>query len=282
MKSFYLFLLIPIMTLSQSADSLQFSTRFYDAVDQYVLLNSDDKNYSLGFVYIDEQAGFTFNWEGNTLKMTSTGLVLQDKVDENLNMKVRLEPNWQLVHPLSNEEVVSLGLPEQPEWLEVYKANSDTNDYQLAIGYFYNHVGASIHAISYLENVYNDDPSFRNVIFELSYAYNATKQFDKAIAMLEKALKEEPKLLIYKELGYSYLNTKNYEKSVEAYSKGLELEGTDQMKAEMALPIAQHFFNVGDEKEFKKWSKLSKKYSKKIPQFLQYLNYWNENFKVKK
>ena len=54
---------------------LNFNTEFYDAVDKWIALNKEgnDTTYVVGFIYIDQQAGFTFDYESEFI-VTEKGL----------------------------------------------------------------------------------------------------------------------------------------------------------------------------------------------------------------
>jgi tetratricopeptide (TPR) repeat protein len=259
--------------------SLKFETQYYDAVDKWVAFDKEqsDSTYIFGFIYIDEYAGFTFNYESD-FKITEKRL---EKIPREMvgYMKTRLEPNTANVHILNDEEVKQLGLPEQPDWLIYYKSNEDEVSYLTRIGYHFNHVGASKNAIQPLLKAYNIEPHFKGLEFELAYAYNATKNFEKAIEILTKAIKNDPKdFWFLRELGFAYVNLGNLEKAEETYIKGIALSDNKNQKAEMAVNMAQGYFKTKNKLKFDEWAKITKQHTDEGSMFDKYINYWTENW----
>ena len=261
---------------------LKCTTKYYDAVDKWVAFDktAGDSTYMLGFIYIDEEAGFTFNYESRFVIMNNSLKKLPSILAANeTGLKVRLSRNAANVAVLSDEEVEQLGLPEVPGWLKHYKANENENSYLVKIGYLYNGVGASHNAIEPLLKVYEKEPHFQGLEFELAYAYNATRNFDKAITVLNKAIENNPKNFgYYRELGFAFKNQNKLDDAEKAYLQGIKLSADKSQKAEMAVNMAQSYFQVKNKPKFKEWAKLTKKYADKNSQFLQYIKYWEENW----
>lgn len=264
MKQTLLLLLLCNFIFAQEPQTeLVFNTPYYEAVDQWVVLpKTDDGTYSYGFIYIDQQAGFTFNYE-KRLRITDKGIVnVENDELKSSSFKIRLDLNYPKIAVLSKAQQEVLQLPAEPEWLATYKADEHTAAYKLQIGYIYNHVGASHKAIQPLEEVYAIDSEFRNTAFELGYAYNAIKEYAKAQLVLEKALEtHHDDVLLIKELGYTLWNSGKLEKADEVYRKGIALDTEDIYKAEMAINMAQaYYFNKNKEK-FKEWAALTRTYA---------------------
>jgi len=275
-KLLFLTILVSNYCIGQS---LKFETKYYDAVDKWVAFDKEesDSTYIFGFIYIDEQAGFTFNYETD-FKITEKGL---EKIPREMvgYMKTRLEPNTAHVHILNNEQVKQLDLPEQPDWLKFYKSNEDDISYLRKVGYLFNHVGASKNAIEPLLKAYNIEPHFKGLEFELAYAYNATKNFEKAIEILTKAIKNDPKNFWFlRELGFAYLNLGNLEKAEETYIKGIALSDNKNQKAEMAVNMSQGYFKTKNKPKFDEWAKITKQHTDEGSMFDKYINYWTENW----
>ncbi|MCL2101861.1 MAG: hypothetical protein FWH22_09145 [Fibromonadales bacterium] len=255
------------------AIELEFTTKFYDAVDKWVAFGKKgDSAYGIvGFIYIDEEAGFTLNTE----------LTLDTEV-EDVVVKYRLGRNTADVAILPDKEIERLGLPKVPDWLEIYKANENKNSYLVQMGYFYNHVGASHNAIEPLLKAYNKEPHFKRLEFELAYAYNATKDFDKAIAVLNKAIENDSKnYLLYKELGFSFIHKDKLDEAEKAYLQGIELITEESQKviaAEMAINMANSYFQTKNKPKFEKWAELTKKYAEEDSIFYYYINRFEENW----
>jgi len=186
-------------------DDLKFETKYYNAVDTWVAFpkkNSESK-YFYGFIYIDQVAGFTFNIESQ-FEIKNNQLI-NDTPDKNGQTKVRLGPKTLPVHILTNQEIAKLNLPSKPKWLDVYKSGENTVSYMTDIGNHYNHAGASQRALPYLEKAYTINSKYKGLEFELAYAYNATEKYEKAIKILNEALKDSDiEDFLLKELAFSY------------------------------------------------------------------------------
>ena len=61
---------------------LEFTEKFYDAVDKWVAFDTGtgDSTYVVGFIYVDIQAGITFNYESK-FRITNDGfkIIPEDK-----------------------------------------------------------------------------------------------------------------------------------------------------------------------------------------------------------
>jgi tetratricopeptide (TPR) repeat protein len=266
-------------------------TRFYEAVDRWVAFDVDSA-YMVGFIYMDEQAGFTFHFEAMYLK-TKDGLKRKSgKLDGSI-VKHRLGGNTPDVIMFLEKQVEELGLPKVPEWLHLYKKNENENSYLVGMGYSYNHVGASHKAIEPLLKVYNKEPHFKGLEFELAYAYNATGDFEKAIEVLNKAIKNEPKnFWFYRELGFSLLNQNKIDDAEKIYMKGIELSTKQEQQAEvaynlstkkeqqaeMAYNMAYNYFKAKNKPKFEKWAKLTKQYAETNSEIHRRINYFQENW----
>jgi len=279
------FILISNIGFAQNnLTSLKFDTKYFDAVDKWVAFpkKDTDSTYSYGFIYLDNQAGFTFNYE--------TKFIIKEEQLKNIkkdsssigSMKYRLEPNTSLVSVLNKEQISILELPEVPDWLSIYKTNSDKVNYNKNEGYHYNHVGSSNLALKPLLKAYDIEPHYDGLEFELSYAYNALKQFEKAIPILEKAIKNNPKnFYFYRELGYSYKNLNKIKKAEKTYLKGIKASDNDFEKSEMAVNMTQSYFELRNKEKFDEWAKLTRKYAEKGSKYTQFIDHYEENWDKK-
>jgi len=260
------FLLISSIAFAQSdTTELKFNTKYYNAVDRWIAFpkKEADTTFTLGFIYLDEQAGFTFDYHSRFLE-TDNGLKILPREFE-AGLKSRLSRNTINVAVLSEKQVSELELPNVPEWLEVYKEDSDKVRYLKNIGFHYNAVGASNLALEPLTKAFEIEPHFNGLEFELAYAYNALGQFDKAIPVLESAIENDNEnFLFYRELGFSYKNLEQIEKSEKIYRQGIELTKDKAQKGEMAVNMAQSYFQLKDKAKFREWAKLTENIQKKV------------------
>jgi len=236
---------------------LSFETPFYEAVDQWVLYPASGEHaYSLGFIYVDRSAGFTFDYE--------TRLVLENEKLINPNperqkeafVKSRLERNSANVHILSEEQLNELNLTT-PKWLEVYKRNSDTEGYQIDIASWYNNAGGSEIALGILKELFENNKTDGKLLFELSYAYNALGRHPEALEVLEIALQvNDTEELYYKEKLYAYAMLVDFEAAKKWYAIYLKKTKSYRYRSEIVYNLAYSHFLGKDLKGFNYWRKL--------------------------
>lgn len=282
--------LIPILILlaniyigQSQTTSLNFNTKYFEAVDKWVAFPKKevDTTYTFGFIYLDNQAGFTFNYESN-FQIKEDTLVAIPKDTTYGFLKYRLEPNTSLVALLNAAQCKQLGLPEKPEWLTAYKADNEDAAFLTNQGYHYNHVGASHLALQSLLKAYGIEPHFKGLEFELAYAYNALGQFEKSIPILEKAIENNPNdFYFFRELGYTYINLNRVEDAEETYRKGIKISNNDFEKSEMAINMAQYYFHLRNKKKFDEWAKITRKYAEKGSRYNQFIDLFEKEWDKK-
>lgn len=262
---------------------LKFDTKYYNAVDKWVAFpkRDSDSTYVYGFIYLDYQAGFTFNYE-TKFQMKGHELINIKKDSTVGFMKYRLKPNTSLVSVLTENQISKLNLPREPEWLSIYKERSDQVDYLKQLGYHFNHVGACKQALEPLLKAYKIKPHFDGLEFELAFAYNHLKQFEKTIPILEKAIENNPKnYYFYRELGYSYLGLNKIDKAEKIYLQGIKMSDNDFEKSEMSVNMAQAYFKVKNKMKFNEWAELTNKYAKENSQYAKYIEHFEKNWNKK-
>ena len=277
MKQFlFILFILPTLCFSQGNKSgLDFSTAFYDCVDKWVALPTDEtKHYSFGFVYFDLQAGLTFQW-GGFFDTDENGKAINIEKDSTSSVKIRIERGMlQETAILPQEKLDALGLKDPPKWLIHYKKyDEELPENLVQTGYHYNHVGASKQALVFLEKAKEINPKTENLTFELCYAYNELGQFSKSIVYLHDELKEDSKNpLLYREIGYAYVFSEQADIAEKYYKKGLKLTDDNFMKSEMGIMMAQGFLAEGNFKKYNKWAAITRKYATKNSPFLEMLD----------
>jgi len=276
----HLLFLIPAIGFSQNTN-LKFDKKYYECEDKWVAFpkSETDSTYSFGFIYLDEQAGFTLNLESQ-FTVEPSGKLKGFPKDTTSNIKLRLEPNLKLVAIIPDHQVAELNLPIEPDWLHFYKDTEDTIKSLVARGWHYNHVGAPNLGLKFLEQAHKINSKYDGLAFELAFAYNATSQYKKALPFIQQAIKNEPdNYLLYRELGFTQINMNDIKAAESTYEIGIKKSDDNYQKSEMAVNMAQAFYNLGDKKKFKKWEKITKQYAEKDSDFLEYLKLWGKELK---
>lgn len=277
MKTFFslCFLILFSHIFSQTLNT---DTEYYDAVDKWVAISVEDslknQKHIYGFIYIDSEAGFTFEVGKYFQENASGKYELENPNDTTDNsIKFRIPIQWGKVALLSDQRLRELNLPKVPDWLKHYKEDEKTSNYLLSIGYFYNHVGASHHAISPLLQANSMDAGLQGLSFEIAYAYNAMQEFDKAIPFLNSAIQKSPSdCFLYRELLYSYRHSGKLEKAEDTYNQALNGCKNTTAVAEMGVNMAQAYYLEKNEPKFQFWLAEARKHAQKGSQYDDFLN----------
>jgi len=270
MRSILFILALLVLTNASAQTGFTYNKRFVQSEDKWVAFSAPkDSSHIFGFIYIDAQAGLTFDYTGN-FTIAADGKLIPGKPLENGSYKVRLQPNNVQVAWIPAERYAELGIKDPPDWLHNYKETKDSIGRMVRWGYYYNHWNESAKALTYLERAYELDPDYEGLEFELSYAYNALERFQDAITVLTKAIPKKPdNCLYYKELSYAQIHLDLVSDADLACQKGMEFCPDDAMKCEIAYNIAYRYFKVRDKANFERWKKEVKKYGTEGSQFTE-------------
>ena len=279
-KHFYSILIATLFgTFHLKAQTVfQFNTKFYDAIDKWVVFPKSDKDslYSFGFIYLDVMAGPTFQYEG---RINAGGKVLEkikDPTTKTSSLKYRLGPNTNVIHVLSDLETKQLDLKPEPDWLATYKSG-DKISYQAALGSMYNANGKPDIALGILEKTYSKDKKNEKLLFELAYSYNALNRYNDAIRVLSEALKVQPNNgLFYKELVYAYAKVDKLDAAEKTYKDFIDKAINKEYRYETAYNLVYTYFLKADKEKFEKWAAEVEKSNK--PQFVKNIEAMRKNW----
>jgi len=256
--------------------ALKFNQRFTKCERKWVVISKADtaKNYLYGFIYIDSQAGFTFDMKG-TFVINSNGQYIGDTtLSKNRSIKYRIAQNWRNVALLPPSRFKELHIKPQPAWIKYYYNYTDTIQHNYRWGFIYNDAGQSDTALTYLLQAYKLKSHYPGLEFELIFAYNALAQYDDAIKVLESAVQNDPKnTLFYRELGYAYLKKALYDKSIAYFKQGLDIctDKQNDTKAEIAINMAQDYKLLGNDAEYKEWGQKAKAWASAGSQLYKFI-----------
>ena len=249
----YFFIIIFLFGTKLNAQtSLTFDKRFVESEDKWVAFKQDkDSSYAYGFIYIDEQAGLTLNYEGN-FKIISGKFV--PKKLESANMKVRLEPNNVLVAFIPENRFQELEISEVPEWLKYYKNDTNSVERLYRWGFLYNGWNECAKALTYLEKAERLNPNFKGLAVELAFSYNCLKQYDKAELILVKEIKSNPTdAYVNKEYIYTLIRNSKIDKAVNQFETSIKTLKENEYAAENCFNIMGYYYTQKDKENFNKW-----------------------------
>ncbi len=262
-----LLLFVSFEILAQADPELKYDQPFTKCEKKWVVLSRSeaDRNYTFGYIYIDSQAGFTFDLQGMFM-VDATGRYIKDTISlkNSGSIKYRIAPNWRPVALLPSKHFNELKIKAEPDWVKTYYNYTDTLAHNYRWGWIYNDINDSQTALTYLEKVYKVNPHYPGVEFEMTFAYNALGKFNDAIKLLEPAISNDPKnTFFYKELAYAYFHAQQYEKAILTYKTGLEFFPNErsETRGEFAFNMANAYKTLNNEAEYKAWMVRAKDYT---------------------
>jgi len=251
-----LFLIISFFTITYcvAQDKLNFNAKYTQSEDKWVAFKPDSiGSYNFGFIYIDSQAGLTFDYTGS-FKINDNGKFLLKKKETEGSVKYRLEPNNTLVAFIPESHFAELEISKFPEWLKYYKEDENTIERLYKWGYMYNGWGECARALDFLEKAKKINPDYKGLRVELGFSYNCLEQFQNAIDILKVAVKLEPNdAYVYKELLYSQIHNNQLDDAIALYNKIVK-EVTDKTyNSENAYNILGAYFRQKNLEKFTEW-----------------------------
>jgi tetratricopeptide (TPR) repeat protein len=273
----FLCFVLPLSALAQLYNGA--SLPFFECEDQWVYFkrSSDDSLYHYGFVFLDEQSGFTLNHEGE-FRILPSGRWEALPYDTAYNTKIRLSATHLRVALMSADKRLDLNLPPVPDWLELYKFDTGSVRSLIRRGYHYNHVGASHRALVELLTAYQVDPHAIGLAYELAYAHNHLENYGKAIDVIERSIRYNGNdAMLYRELAYALAGLGKYGQAEITSRAGIEVCIDNDNRAEIAVHMAGVWYNVGDEKKFREWASIARAFAAPDSPFIEHLsNYETE------
>jgi tetratricopeptide (TPR) repeat protein len=261
----YFVIAVSAQNISKSDTSLKFDRRYTQCEKKWVVRRPDSTGkYTFGYIYIDSQAGFTFDFKGNFIVDKNNRYIVDTSVSQGTSIKVRLYPNWGNIAVLPVDRFKELGIKPEPNWIKGYYSYTDTVAHNFRWGFIYNDLDQCDTALAYLKKAYAVQPHYKGLEFELIFAYNALRRFDEAISIINSAIKADPKnVLFYRELGYAYQQNKDYDRSVATYMQGIEMctDKEIETKSEMAINMANSYKSLGKNEEYKIWGAKAKSWA---------------------
>jgi tetratricopeptide (TPR) repeat protein len=267
-----LFILFTFFTFTvQGQRILTFDHRFVQSEDKWVAFQKDkDGSYAYGFIYIDAQAGLTFNYEGN-FTISEGDIFTPKKMDT--NTKIRLEPNQVRVAWIPEHKFPELKIQAIPEWLKYYKSDTASAARLYHWGYMYNGWNECAKALTFLEKAQHINPQYEGLSVELAFSYNCLQQYDKAIVVLQNALETNPTdAYTNKELIYAQVKTGNLDKAAESCKKAIAVCTDTTYNGENCYNLLHSYYEKKNRVHFNLWLTEAKKWTAdnaKITQSIQ-------------
>ena len=262
---------ILITFTAKSQTGLKFDKIFVECVDQWIAFQmSKDSSYTFGFIYIDPQAGLTYNYEGE-FKISNDGHYIPFRKIENTSVKMRVKPQNGIVSIIPESRLNDLKVDIFPDWLKTYKSDTTSVEHFYRWGYLYNSWNEYEKALVYLEKAKRINLKYAELEFEFAFAYNALQKYDKAIIVLDSALKTSPNnCYLLKEKAFAETQSQKIDNALKTYDlikKHCDME----FQQEVGFNIAAYYYHNGIKDEFRHWAKKVKKHLKKDSPFCKAL-----------
>ena len=251
MKNHLLIISIFTTSLCLGQEKLNFDTRFTQSEDKWVAFPPDSVGaHTFGFIYIDPQAGLTFDYAGS-FKIKSNGKFILTPKGIKSSVKHRLQPNETLVAVIPQSHFKELKITEVPEWLKSYKENENTVERQYQWGYMYNGWGECAKALEFLEKAMKTNPDYTGLRVEMGYSYNCLEKYETAMEILKVAVQSNPNdAYAAKELLYAQIHTNQLDEAIANYERIVK-ELTDQRyTAENAYNIIGAYYRQKNVEKF--------------------------------
>jgi tetratricopeptide (TPR) repeat protein len=250
-------LILALLLASQfiiAQNSLTFDKKFVQSEDKWVAFPmAKDSTYMFGFIYIDQEAGLTFDLEGD-FKINSNGKFITSGNKKESSIKTRLQPNNMLIAFIPESKFSELNISKTPEWLQAYKTNENSIERLYNWGYMYNGWNECEKALVYLEKAKNINQNYKGLNVELAFSYNCLKRYQDAILVLQKAIESNPTdSYTNKELIYAEVKSGQIDLAIKSFKRALEICKDETYNAENSFQILQAYFLQKDVINFEKW-----------------------------
>ena len=64
----------------------------------------------------------------------------------------------------------------------------------------------------------------------------------------------------------------------KVYRKGIKISDDDFQKSEMAVNMAQSYFELRNKEKFDEWAKLTRKYAEKDSRYTKFIDHFEQNW----
>jgi tetratricopeptide (TPR) repeat protein len=253
---------LPALAQHPEARELTFNQAVSDCENRWFGAEAQDGSVILGYVYIDPDAGFTFEHYGT---LEEDGGLLR-AVQSNLSREARLIHRIGRNFPatcLVDDQVTALGLPLVPETMQFYKDSRPLGEHHAAWAYHYNHIGASDKALGHVLKAQEVGANSAALTFEHAFALNALEMFDATVRLLD------PVYLVggmtgdlIAELAYARLGQGDYQRAIELYTQAIDPDQGEvsSRRWEFARNIAAAYEKLGDGRQRDVWIERAEKY----------------------
>lgn len=261
--------LLAVLSLNaQAAEWPPLSQYIADCEGKWILYGDGkpENSQTLGYVYVDRQAGVTIDLQGD-VRFNADGEWVRAPVPLTGKARLILRVDRNIpVACLTDAQRERIGLPVSAEFSEYYKDDRPAGVHHTDWASFFNQIGAYERGLEHVQLARDASYDSPKLELEHGFALNALEQFDAAAAVLAAALKKYPNdVEIIAELAYANLSQERYREAIDLYRRALakDSKNASNRRWQFAHNIANAYGKLGDEKNEAKWRAQAEKWGKK-------------------
>lgn len=264
---------------AKTTEPLVFDKHYGDVINRWVAFPSLKNQGSIiaGYVYLDAKEGVFVQYQ-LSFHFGPENELIADGIDKNELFRLRLGRayNFKLA-ALSSEHCALLKIPSHPDGAAYYQFTTEQQEY--LSGKYLNDDREFERAQVFLEQLYSQQPHYPDLELQLAYCYNGQRRYDLTIALLPKAMENNPnEPLFYKELAFAFLNSGMTTMAEKTYQQCLNKTNDKSLKSEIGSSMAYFFYLQKKEDKFKEWSKIITDNAEPGSQYLLLLQQLQQNW----
>ncbi|UOU97448.1 hypothetical protein MUU74_13210 [Chryseobacterium daecheongense] len=259
--------LISLLTVSlylsaQTASQLKFDTNVPDAENSWVVMPKKDgeTKYNVGIIYFDDTAGYSYRMQGSLSEENGKLKYTEDERNKISSSIIRVGNMEFKTAKLTPEQLKQFSLPAQPDWLKQYTSSDSENEKILKRASNMNGANFPQLALPRLQKLYQNNFITEKLYFELSFSYNALKDYVNAEKICLEAFKNKiSDDLINKEYIYALLNQNKLADADSFLTQKLNSFKNKDYRAESMLNLGAYAAHYKNLDLAKKWLDVLKK-----------------------
>lgn len=249
--------LILSLSLFSQTQKLEFVTTVPDAEGSYVVIPNKEaskQDYTLGFVYYDDMAGYSCRTVGN-INVNNDKLTFSVPEFLKNGMITSRIGNFGLqLAKLNPNTLKELKIQNPPEWLAIYNSSNPKDEDIVKRASQMNGAGAAKLALPKLKKLYDSNYKSELLYFELAFAYNALGDFTNAEKIASEAIKNKKDSdNLKKEYLYALVNQQKIKEAEDFVTKNEDRMTDPAAKTECYQNLAAFCASMDRLDSAKKW-----------------------------
>ncbi len=234
---------------------LTFEQRIADCENLWFAAREEEDMLVLGFVYVDPEAGFTYEHYGELV--LSEGVFQAVPSDRQGTTRVihRIGVNVPATC-LTDAQATALGLPSSPESMASYKDHRPVGEHHERWAHHANRIGASAIALEHVSKASATGTTSTSLTFEHAVALNGLGQFEETVTLLEPIVASEDATGdLIAELAHAKQELGDLPRAIKLYEQAIRHRkgGYSERRSAFALRIASIHEELGNTRQHDAW-----------------------------